>query len=126
MKPKNVVRLLAVIAAVVTVAAACSSDNKSSGAGSSASSSKPAADFVALGGWKDPACDTSLPKVSIGVSNPIDVPGTSLKEYSDAAQASVVAFNSRGGIKGRCLDLQVCDNKFDGPTEVASRASVHG
>ena len=79
----------------------------------------PAADFVALGGWKDPACNTSLPKVVVGISRRSTSPGTSLKDYIDGTQAAVVAFNGRGGINGRCLDLKVCDGKFDGPTELS-------
>ncbi len=55
----------------------------------------------------------------VGIQNPIDVAGTTLVDYIDGAQAAVVAFNKRGGISGRCLDLKVCDGKGDGPTELS-------
>jgi branched-chain amino acid transport system substrate-binding protein len=75
--------------------------------------------FVALHGWKDAACSTSKPSIVVGITDPIDVAGTSLVDYVDGAQAAVVAFNERGGINGRCLDLKVCDGKGDGPTELS-------
>jgi ABC-type branched-subunit amino acid transport system substrate-binding protein len=121
MKLKTTLRLLAAFVSLATVAAACSSDNKSASgsSGSSAASSAPAADFVALGGWNDGACSTSQPKVVVGITEPIDTAGVSLKDYVDGTQAAVEAFNGRGGISGRCLDLIVCDGKGDGPTELA-------
>ena len=47
----------------------------------------------------------------VGISAPLDVAGTSLADYVDGTQAAVVAFNERGGINGRCLDLKVCDGE---------------
>ena len=122
MKLKTTLRLLAAFVALATFAVACSSDNNkttSGSSGSGAASSAPAADFVALGGWNDGACSTSQPKVVVGITEPIDTAGVSLKDYVDGTQAAVEAFNKRGGISGRCLDLIVCDGKGDGPTELA-------
>jgi ABC-type branched-subunit amino acid transport system substrate-binding protein len=124
MKRKSTFGLLAAFVALTTVAAGCSSSSKSGtddGATTptTASSGAPAADFVALGGWKDPACNPAQPKVVVGISAPIDVAGTALADYVDGTQAAVVAFNGRGGISGRCLDLKVCDGKGDGPTELS-------
>ena len=121
MKRKTTFSLLAAFVALATIAAGCSSSKGTSGAATSttATSKTPAPDFVALGGWKDPACNTSQPKVVVGISAPIDVAGTSLKDYVDGTQAAVTAFNGRGGISGRCLDLKVCDGKADGPTELS-------
>ena len=120
MKRKTSFSLLAAFVALATVAAGCSSSGKStSGATTSTTAGAPPADFVALGGWKDPACNPSQPKVVVGISAPLDVAGTSLKDYVDGTQAAVSAFNGRGGITGRCLDLKVCDGKGDGPTELS-------
>ena len=123
MKRRTTFSLLAAFVALTTVAAGCSSSSKSTNGPTASTtappSTTPAADFVALGGWKDPACNAAQPKVVVGISAPIDVAGTSLKDYVDGAQAAVVAFNERGGINGRCLDLKVCDGKDDGPTELS-------
>ena len=127
MKFRTVLKLFAVFAALATLAAACSSSEKSSGGGSSksGSSAKGAgnAEFVKLGGWDDGACKPAQPKVVVGISEPMEVAGTSLKDYVDGTQAAVDAFNGRGGIGGRCLDLKVCDGKGDGPTELSCARS---
>ena len=125
MKVKAILKTVAVFAAMAALVASCSSDKKTSAGGSSggSASSSSSADFVALGGWKDPACSTSQPKVSVGISEPLEVAGTSLRDYVDGTQAAVDAFNGRGGIKGRCLDLKVCDGKGDGPTELSCARS---
>jgi len=119
MKVTTIFKTVTVFVAVAALAAACSSDNNKTTAGSSGSSSSASADFVALGGWNDGACNTSNPEVSVAITAPLEVAGTSLKDYVDGTQASVAAFNGRGGIKGRCLDLKVCDGKGDGPTELS-------
>jgi ABC-type branched-subunit amino acid transport system substrate-binding protein len=115
--------LLITVALATLAAAACSSSGSSSsssgsGAGSDAST-RPSADFVALGGWSDGACDATQPKVKVAITEPIEVAGVSLRDYVDGTQAAVDAFNGRGGIKGRCLGLTVCDGKADEPTETA-------
>jgi ABC-type branched-subunit amino acid transport system substrate-binding protein len=125
MKVKTMLKIVAVCASVTALGAACSSDNNKTAAGSSESpSSSAAADFVALGGWNDGACNSSQPKVSVAISAPMEVAGTSLKDYVDGTQAAVDAFNGRGGIKGRCLDLRICDGKGDGPTELSCARSA--
>ena len=123
MKRKSAYRVLAALVALATFVVGCSSDKKTDRAAAVSSSpargSGGAADFVALGGWQDPACSASQPKVTVGISEPIEIAGTSLKDYVDGTQAAVEAFNARGGISGRCLDLKVCDGKGDGPTELS-------
>jgi branched-chain amino acid transport system substrate-binding protein len=134
MKLKSILSVVAVAAALATFAAACSSSSKgstpsSSSAGSgaaasstgssSAGSSSASSEFVSLGGWNDPACDSSKPKVDVGISEPINVPGTSLKDYVDGTQAAVDAFNKRGGILGQCLVLKVCDGMGDAAMELS-------
>ena len=125
MKRKSAYGVLAALVALATFVVGCSSDRKTDRAAAVSSTpalgSGGAADFVALGGWQDPACSTAQPKVAVGISEPIDVAGTSLKDYVDGTQAAVDAFNARGGINGRCFDLKVCDGKGDGPTELGVR-----
>ena len=98
MKVKAILKTVAVFAAMAALVASCSSDKKTSAGGSSggSASSSSSADFVALGGWKDPACSTSQPKVSVGISEPLEVAGTSLRDYVDGTQAAVDAFNAEG------------------------------
>lgn len=126
MKLTRISRLLAASVALVTFAAACTSSgskgSSSSGGPSSSSSASvggTTSSFVSLGGWSDAACNPSQPKVVVGISQPMDVAGTTLKDYVDGTQAAADAFNRRGGISGRCLDVSVCDGKGDGPTELS-------
>src|SRR6476469_2149257 len=123
MKFRTILKLMAVLAALATLAAGCSSSSKTSSGGATTSGSSGSgggnAEFVKLGGWNDGACKPSQPKVVVGISEPMEGAGTSLKDYVDGTQAAVVAFNARGGINGRCLDLKVCDGKGDGPTELS-------
>lgn len=122
MKPKRILKLLVVLVALASVAAACSSDKKSDTGGTTTGSSGGGganAAFVKLGGWNDGACKPAQPKVVVGISEPLEVAGTTLKDYVDGTQAAVEAFNGRGGVGGRCIDLKVCDGKADGPTELS-------
>src|SRR4051812_6462690 len=104
---------------MAALTAACGGSSSTKSSSSSSGSSSASADFVKLGGWDEGQCKASSGKVGVEVVTPIEAPGTSLKDYADGAQAAVDAFNKRGGIKGQCLDLKICDSKFDGPTEVA-------
>src|SRR4051812_16986949 len=101
MKRKTFLRLVVAFTALVSFTAACSSSSSSGGSSGSTSSASSSVDanaaFVALGGWADPACSASQPKVNVAISVPIDVPGTALKDYVDGTQAAVDAFNARGG-----------------------------
>jgi branched-chain amino acid transport system substrate-binding protein len=63
--------------------------------------------------WDDGPCDDSQPTVVLGATAPIEAPGISLKPQVDGTQAAVDAFNERGGLNGRCLELKVCDGKND-------------
>jgi ABC-type branched-subunit amino acid transport system substrate-binding protein len=112
--------VIAMIAVLAIVGAACSSSSDSGSSTKSTTSSTDAnAEFVSLGGWNDGACDSSKPAVKVSLIAPIEAPGTSLGGYADGAQAAVTAFNQRGGAKGGCMDVSVCDSKGDGPTELA-------
>jgi ABC-type branched-subunit amino acid transport system substrate-binding protein len=117
-KRRTILGLSALVVALGLLSAACGGNDKKSSSSSSGTSGG-SADFVKLGGWDDGPCKSSDPKVAVEVVTPIEAPGTSLKDYADGAQAAVDAFNKRGGVKGQCLDLKICDSKFDGPTEVA-------
>ena len=111
MKRKSAYRVLAALVALAMFVVGCSSDKKTDTAAAVSSSpalgSGGAADFVALGGWQDPACSASQPKVTVGISEPIDIAGTSLKDYVDGTQAAVerstrAAASRAGAWTSRC------------------------
>ena len=66
-------------------------------------------------------CDKSKPVVNLGLITVFDSPVLHLKDQADAAQASVVAFNKRGGVGGHCLKLTTCDDGAD-PNQAADCA----
>jgi len=121
MKLRTARRFAVVGIVLAALATACGDSTGGRGSGGSGPgfSSGRAADFVGLGGWEDEACWTSQPKVVVGITEPISVADTTLKDYVDGTQAAVDAFNIRGGVSGRCLELKVCDGKGDGPTELS-------
>jgi branched-chain amino acid transport system substrate-binding protein len=67
------------------------------------------------------ACDKSKPAVQLGLITVFDSPVLHLKDQADAAQASVVAFNKRGGVGGHCMKLTTCDDGAD-PNQAADCA----
>jgi ABC-type branched-subunit amino acid transport system substrate-binding protein len=58
-------------------------------------------------------CDESLAEYPIGTMTAFESPVISLIDQVHAAEASVEAFNSRGGIGGHCMELTSCDTKLD-------------
>ncbi len=58
-------------------------------------------------------CDEAKPKLTVSIQTVIESPTLSLKRQVDALSASVKAFNGRGGVGKRCLDLMICDDKGD-------------
>ncbi len=58
-------------------------------------------------------CDEAKPKLTVSIQTVIESPVLSLKRQVDALSASVTAFNGRGGVGGRCMDLMICDDKAD-------------
>jgi branched-chain amino acid transport system substrate-binding protein len=58
-------------------------------------------------------CDTALPTVDLAITTTFDAGVLQLKQQVDASEAAVKAFNSRGGIGGRCMSITSCDDKAD-------------
>ena len=52
-------------------------------------------------------CDKSKPVVELGIITVFESPVLSLVDQVTAAEASVTAFNKRGGVGGRCMKLIV-------------------
>lgn len=96
MKLKRLAPVLASLAAVSLVAAGCSGD-------STAESTEGAA-------TGDP--------IKVGQIVPIEAPGLGSVTYAASLVASVDAFNERGGVNGRPLELLQCDSMGDPNKEV--------
>jgi ABC-type branched-subunit amino acid transport system substrate-binding protein len=58
-------------------------------------------------------CDKSLPKVHLGLITVVESPVLSLGDQADAAEASVKAFNKRGGVGDHCMEITICDDGAD-------------
>lgn len=85
------------VVCLLALAAACSSSSKSKSATASPSS-------------------TTTPKgepIKVGQIIPINSPALTLKEQAVALKASIDAYNGRGGLNGRPLQLDQCDDKND-------------
>lgn len=123
MRSKVTLKLVAALAALALVAGACGSDDEEGGAGGTTEAAGDdggsTAEFAELGGWDDGPCDDAKPTVKVGGSNPIETAGLNLGDYADGVEAAVEAFNARGGINGSCMEVEICDGKGDGPTELA-------
>jgi ABC-type branched-subunit amino acid transport system substrate-binding protein len=66
----------------------------------------------------DGPCDEAMDPYPIGIMTVFESPVLSLIDQVDAAEASVEAFNSRGGIGGHCMELTSCDTGLDPNGEV--------
>jgi branched-chain amino acid transport system substrate-binding protein len=116
------------------VAAACGGDNKSSTnttsapvttasttntSGGEGSTSSTGGSATTTGGSSAASlpdngpCDTAKPPYPIGIVTVFESPVLSLGDQVTAAEASVKAFNARGGIGGHCMKLTTCDSKGD-------------
>jgi ABC-type branched-subunit amino acid transport system substrate-binding protein len=71
--------------------------------------------------WNDGPCDTSAPKVPLGLIAPFNAGPISLGDQAVAAEVSAEAFNERGGIAGRCIEMLTCDDGAD-PNQAADCA----
>jgi branched-chain amino acid transport system substrate-binding protein len=71
----------------------------------------------------DGPCDEALAPYPLGIMTVFESPVLSLIDQVDAAEASVVAFNERGGVGGHCMELTTCDTELDpnGEVECARR-----
>ncbi|MFC4604966.1 ABC transporter substrate-binding protein [Rhodococcus kronopolitis] len=99
MNLKRIAPAIAALATVSLIAAGCSSDSGSDAAADGAN--------AATG---DP--------IKVGQIVPIEAPGLGSVTYAESTVASVKAFNERGGVNGRPLELLQCDSKGDPNTEV--------
>jgi ABC-type branched-subunit amino acid transport system substrate-binding protein len=116
-------RWAALACALALVAGACTEDpgddadgdGGGGGGGASAERSGLLAD--------DGACDPGAEPYPIGIMTVFESPVLSLIDQVKAAEASVEAFNGRGGVGGHCMDLTTCDTGLDpnGELECARR-----
>src|SRR3954452_16241469 len=111
MTRKSLVTLLALTCVLGLIAAACgSSDNGDSKAGGSSTTSGEQANGLLP---DNGPCDASKPAYPVGIITTFKSPVISLGDQVTALDASVKAFNKRGGIGGHCMDLTTCDSKAD-------------
>jgi branched-chain amino acid transport system substrate-binding protein len=132
---------LAIIGVSGLLAAACGGDNKGTtnttaaavtttgGAATSGGASTTGGSTTSSGGSTSSAaggallpdngpCDTAKPSYPVGMITVFESPVLTLREQVAAAEASVKAFNGRGGIAGHCMKLTTCDSKGDPNGEV--------
>jgi ABC-type branched-subunit amino acid transport system substrate-binding protein len=103
-------RLLATTLALATALAACSGDGGDEN-----------------GAPADPAAALSGDPIRLMVQVPLTGPSTRNPEPPVGAKAAAWAVNAAGGIKGRPLDIQVCDDQFDpGKSAGCARLAVSG
>ncbi len=68
---------------------------------------------LAAGLWDDGPCDESLDTVKLGLITVFESGVLTLIDQAQASEASAEAFNSRGGLNGRCIEMITCDDKAD-------------
>jgi branched-chain amino acid transport system substrate-binding protein len=61
--------------------------------------------------WDNGPCKPSVPEYKVGIIAPFQTPILSLIDQVNALEASVKAFNARGGVGGHCMALTTCDSK---------------
>ena len=119
-------RIVAVALALTLalVAAACSSSGKSD-AGGTTTTAKAKIDYKAIGLWDDGACDTSKPKLVLGLMTVFQSPLVSLEDQATALEVAAKAFNARGGANGSC-DEQLFWFRRDASCYLANHRLVKG
>ena len=133
---RNLARGLAVLLSLTFVAAACtedSDDDAATGGGDTETTEAGGEgtetteggddggdlalpddfDYEAVGLWDDGPCDTAAPTLHIGLMTVFESPLLSLEDQAIALEASVEAFNSRGGANGACIEVTTCDDGAD-------------
>jgi|GEM_PF-1554634 len=121
-------RAVVVIAAIVTLAAACGDDSgkSSSNTTTAASGGSSGGGTTSSGGATTVAsakssgllsdngpCKSDLPPYPVGMITVFETPVASAIDQVHALEASVKAFNARGGIGGHCMKVTACDDKAD-------------
>jgi branched-chain amino acid transport system substrate-binding protein len=61
--------------------------------------------------WDNGPCKPSSPVYKVGIIAPFQTAVLSLIDQVNGLEASVKAFNARGGIGGHCMELTTCDSK---------------
>ena len=110
-------RVAAAACVLALVIGACTEDPGDEGGGSGSSDDQVAVEPSGLL-VDDGACDTALDPYPIGIMTVFESPVLSLVDQVTAAEASVEAFNARGGVGGHCMDLTTCDTNLDPNGEV--------
>ena len=113
MTRKSLVSLLALTCVVALFASACGGsddgDSKASGSSTTAATTEQAKGLLPDNG----PCDTAKPAYPVGIITTFKSPVISLGDQVSGLEASVKAFNKRGGVGGHCMDLTTCDSKAD-------------
>jgi ABC-type branched-subunit amino acid transport system substrate-binding protein len=117
MRRKQWLRIAAVFAVLALIAAGCGDDDDGGTGGAAGGSGGDDAEPSGLLADDGP-CDTSLDPYPVGITTVFESPVLSLVDQVTALEASVDAFNSRGGIGGHCMDLTTCDSGADPNKEV--------
>jgi branched-chain amino acid transport system substrate-binding protein len=68
--------------------------------------------------WDNGPCKASSPVYKVGIIAPFQNAVLSLIDQVTALEASVKAFNARGGVGGHCMELTTCDDKANPNQEV--------
>ncbi len=108
------------ICALALVAGACTEDSGDGASGGDDGSGSGEEVTVERSGLlaDDGPCDPELEPYPIGIMTVFESPVLSLIDQVNAAEASVEAFNSRGGVGGHCMELTTCDTDLDPNGEV--------
>jgi ABC-type branched-subunit amino acid transport system substrate-binding protein len=111
---KSLGRIFAVLMSLSLVAVACSSSGKGNAGGNNGGGTSTTAaakiDYKAIGLWDDGPCDTTKPKLVLGLMTVFQSPLLSLKDQATALDAAAKAFNARGGANGSCIEVHTCDD----------------
>jgi ABC-type branched-subunit amino acid transport system substrate-binding protein len=113
--------LLAAACVLALLAGACTEDTADEGGGSDDSSPEEASEPFEPSGLlvDDGPCDPELEPYPLGIMTVFESQILSLIDQVQGAEASVEAFNGRGGVGGHCMELQTCDTQLDANGEVA-------
>ncbi|MDZ7676641.1 MAG: ABC transporter substrate-binding protein [Acidimicrobiales bacterium] len=120
---KRLARLLGVLLALTLVVAACGGNDDDSDDGTTEDTSGETddsngdgdeateeIDYEEIGLWDDGPCDESLEPLHVGLITTFESPVVSLIDQALALEASVEAFNGRGGANGACVEVTTCDD----------------
>lgn len=108
---KPFVRALALLGVLALVASGCGSNNTGGDTREGEVGDLVAAAEGLL--WDNGPCDESKPPYPIGIITVFESPVLSLVDQATALEASVAAFNQRGGVGGHCMELTTWDSKGD-------------